>query len=231
MSHLKVSALMSRDVASVRENTTFHEIAAVLAERHVSAVPVVDADNRVVGVVSEADMLHKVEFADDPEEGDGLFERRAHRLARHKATGHVASDLMTSPAVTVPESTTVVVAARLLESTGVKRMPVVNDLGRLVGIVSRRDLLKVYSRPDIDIRRDIVEDVLRRLLWIGPTEVTVQVAGGVVVLDGQLETRSLLDIMQRLARGVDGVVDVVDRLTWRIDDTAHPEARYYRPLV
>jgi CBS-domain-containing membrane protein len=231
MSHLNVSAVMSRDVATVREDTPFHEIAKVLADRRVSAVPVVDADNRVVGVVSEADLLHKVEFADDVDEGASLFERRAHRLARQKATGHVASHLMTSPAVTVLNTTTVVRAARMMESSAVKRMPVVNDLGRLVGIVSRRDLLKVYSRPDTDIRREIVEDVLSRLLWIGPTEVTVQVVAGVVSLDGQIEQRSLLDIVQRLVRSVDGVVEVVDRLTWRTDDTASPEARYYRPLV
>jgi CBS domain-containing protein len=138
---------------------------------------------------------------------------------------------LTSPAVTVLDTTNVVSAARLMESSGVKRLPVVNDLGRLVGIVSRRDLLKVYTRPDTDVRREIVDDVLRRLLWIGPTEITVQVTDGVVTLDGELEQRSLLDIVQRLVRSVDGVVEVVSRLTWRVDDTANPEARYYRPLV
>jgi CBS domain-containing protein len=231
MSHLKVSALMTRDVATVREETPFHEIAKVLAERHVSAVPVVDADDRVLGVVSEADLLHKVEFADSPDEGASILERRAHRLARHKSTGHVAKDLMTTPAVTVMDGTTVVKAARLLESSGIKRMPVVNDLGRLVGIVSRADLLKVYLRPDADVRDEIVNQVLRRLLWIGPSEVSVLVDSGVVVLVGQLEQRSLIDIVVRLVAAVDGVVEVDDRLTWRVDDTVTPEARYYRPMV
>jgi CBS domain-containing protein len=231
MSHLKVSALMTRDVATVREDTPFHEIAQVLADRRVSAVPVVDLDHRVLGVVSEADLLHKVEFADDPDEGASILERRAHRLARHKATGHVAKDLMTAPAVTVMDGTTVVMAARLLEASGIKRMPVVNDLGRLVGIVSRADLLKVYLRADADIHDEIVSQVLRRLLWIDPTEVSVEVDGGVVTLTGQLEQRSLVDITVRLVGTVDGVVEVDDQLTWRVDDTVTPEARYYRPLV
>ena len=231
MSHLKVSALMTRDVATVREDTPFHEIAEVLAGRHVSAVPVVDGDNRVLGVVSEADLLHKVEFADDPAEGASILERRAHRLARHKATGHVAKDLMSAPAVTVMDGTTVVKAARLLEASGIKRMPVVNDLGRLVGIVSRADLLKVYLRADADIRDEIANQVLRRLLWIDPTEVKVEVDGGAVTLVGEIEQRSLIDITVRLVGAVDGVVEVDDQLTWRVDDTVTPEARYYRPLV
>jgi len=231
MSHLKVSALMTRDVATVREHTPFHEIAKVLADRRVSAVPVVDLDNFVLGVVSEADLLHKVEFADDPDEGASILEGRAHRLARHKATGHVAKDLMTAPAVTVLDSANVVRAARLLESSGIKRLPVVNDLGRLVGIVSRRDLLRLYLRADADIRDEIVNQVLRRLLWIDPAEVKVEVDGGVVALVGKLEQRSLIDIAVRLVGAVDGVVEVDDRLTWRVDDTVTPQARYYRPLV
>jgi CBS-domain-containing membrane protein len=231
MSHLKISALMTRDVATVREDTPFHEIAEVLAGRHVSAVPVVDADNRVLGVVSEADLLHKVEFADDLAEGASILERRTHRLARHKATGHVAKDLMSAPAVTVMDGTTVVKAARLLEASGIKRMPVVNDLGRLVGIVSRADLLKVYLRADADIRDEVTNQVLRRLLWIDPTEVKVEVDGGAVTLAGEIEQRSLIDITVRLVGAVDGVVEVDDQLTWRVDDTVTPEARYYRPLV
>jgi CBS domain-containing protein len=231
MSHQKVSALMSKDVATVREDTPFHEIAKVLADRHVSAAPVVDADRRVIGVVSEADLLHKVEFADDPNEGANIFELRAHRLARLKATGKVAKDLMTAPAVTVAETTSVVNAARLLESSRVKRVPVVDDFGRLVGIVSRGDLLKVYLRPDVAIQREISDEVLRRLLWIGPEEVSVRVADGVVTIEGELEQRSLAGIVMRLVRTVDGVIEVRDRLTWRVDDTVNPEARYYRPLV
>ncbi len=229
MQHLKVSALMTADVATVREDTPFHEIAGLLAARRVSAVPVVDADNRVLGVVSEADLLPKLEFADEPDAGAGLFERRAHRQARHKATGTIAKDLMTAPAVTVPQDSTVVAAARLLASSGTKRMPVVDDVGRLVGIASRGDLLKVYLRPDADVRDEIVSDVLRRVLWITPSEVRVHVDGGVVTLDGELELRSLADLLIQLVRAVDGVVDVQQSLTWRLDNSIAADAQHSRP--
>ena len=230
MTHLKVSDVMSTDVASVREDATFQEIVAVLAEREVSAVPVVDASRRVLGVVSEADLLHKVEFSEGAD-GRRIFERRAHRLGRRKAGGDIARDLMSAPAVTVPRGTSVVVAARLLEFSGIKRMPVVNDLGRLVGIVSRCDLLKGFLRPDEEIRDEVVHDVLGRLLWIGPPEVKAEVEAGVVRLRGEVEQRSLIAVAERLVRAVDGVVDIEDELTYRVDDRTDAEAQYYRPLV
>lgn len=229
MRHRTVSTFMTTDVATVREDTAFHDIARVLAERRVGAVPVLDADDRVLGVVSEGDLLPKLEFADEPDEGAGLFERRAHRQARHKAAGLVAKDLMTTPAATVPEDSTVVAAARLLASCGIRRLPVVDELGRLVGIVSRGDLLKVYLRPDAELRQEIVQEVLRRVLWISPAEVRVDVDGGVVTLDGELEQRSLADLLVELVRAVDGVIDVHASLTWRVDERLAAEAGYSRP--
>jgi CBS domain-containing protein len=231
MRHLKVSKLMKTDVATVREDTPFHEIATLLAERRVSAVPVIDADRRVLGVVSQADLLPKLEFADEPDEGAGLFERRAHRRARHKATATLAKDLMSAPAVTVPDSSTVGAAARLLAAYGIRRMPVVDDLGRLVGIVSRGDLLKVYLRPDGDVRREIVGDILGRLFWITPSEVDVQVDEGVVTLDGELELRSLAELLVQLVREVDGVVGVHERLSWRVDNTVTADPRSSEPPI
>jgi CBS domain-containing protein len=220
---------MTTDVASVRPDTSFHEVTQLLAERNVSAVPVVDDDGRVLGIVSEADLLHKLEFADGMS-GHAILERPAHRLARAKASGHLAKDLMTAPAVTLPAATSVVKAARLLESHRVKRAPVVDEDGRLVGIVSRADLLKVFLRTDADINHEIVGDLLKRL-WIGPGELAVTVADGVVTVQGEVEQRSLIDVVARLVRSIDGVVDVVTDLTYAIDDTIAPEARFYRPLV
>jgi CBS domain-containing protein len=229
VSHAKVSTVMTTDVASVRPDTSFHELTEILAERKVSAVPVVDDDGRVLGIVSEADLLHKLEFADG-RSGHAVLERSAHRQARAKADGRLAKDVMTSPAVTLPVGASVVKAARLLESHRVKRAPVVDEDGRLVGIVSRADLLKVFLRRDADIQREIVGDLLKRL-WIGPSELTVTVDDGVVTLQGEVEQRSLIDLVARLVRSVDGVVEVVTDLTYAIDDTTSPEARYYRPLV
>jgi len=229
VSHAKVSTVMTTDVASVRPDTSFHELTEILAERKVSAVPVVDDDGRVLGIVSEADLLHKLEFADG-RSGHAILERPVHRQARAKADGRLAKDVMTSPAVTLPVGASVVKAARLLESQRVKRAPVVDEDGRLVGIVSRADLLKVFLRRDADIRREVVGDLLKRL-WIGPTELNVTVDDGVVTLQGEVEQRSLIDLVARLVRSVDGVVEVVTDLTYAIDDTTSPEARYYRPLV
>jgi CBS-domain-containing membrane protein len=138
---------------------------------------------------------------------------------------------MTTPVVTVPTGTSVVSAARLLESNNIKRMPVVDDLGRLVGIVSRRDLLKVFLQPDSRIGQQIAQDVLQHLLWIPPTEVKVEVDGGVVTLVGEVEQKSLIPVIHRLVRAVDGVVDVVDHLTYGMDDTEARDPEYYRPLV
>jgi CBS domain-containing protein len=217
MSRWKVRDVMTADVVSIRENALFHEIVEVLARRGISAVPVVDAKGRVLGVVSEADLLSKVEFADGDE--PHLFESRRHRVARDKASGAVAYELMSVPAVTVTADVSVVEAAKLLETIGVKRLPVVDSRGHLIGIVSRRDLLGVFLRPDAAIRTEIIDEVLVRL-GLDPTQIAVAVAGGVVTLTGELECRSVTALLVELVGRVDGVVAVVDRLSYRVDDTA-----------
>jgi osmotically-inducible protein OsmY len=117
-----------------------------------------------------------------------------------------------------------------MDSAGVKRLPVVDQDGRLAGIVSRADLLKVYLRADSAIRDEIVRDLLSRL-WISQSELTVEVEDGVVQVHGEVEQRSMVDIVVRLIRAIDGVVEVVQHVTYRIDDTKTSEPRYYRPLV
>lgn len=219
MSRWKVRDVMTADVVSVPQDALFREIVQVLTRRGVSAVPVVDANRRVLGVVSEADLLPKVEFADGLDEPH-LFEDRRHRAAREKATGVVARDLMSAPVVTVSADASVVEAAKLLESSYVKRLPVVDRWGRLIGIVSRRDLLAVFLRPDAEIRQEIVAEVLGRLLSIDPMELRVDVNEGIVTLAGQLECKSLVALTLKLVERVDGVVGVIDRLSYRIDDTA-----------
>lgn len=223
MSRFKVKDVMTTDVASVGDGAGFREIAEILAERQISAVPVVDASRRVVGVVSEADLLHKLEFAGESIAAR-LFEGRRHRRARTKAAGDDARGLMTTPALTVKVRTSLVEAARLMEAEGVKRLPVVDDDGHLIGIVSRADLLKVFVQPDQKIRDEVLEQVFGRALWIEPSKITVEVHDGLVTLDGELETKSQVTAAVHLTRAVDGVVDVVDRLTYRYDDTAERNA-------
>src|SRR6266545_77755 len=213
----RVQEVMTTTVATVDERTPFKQIVRLLSERRVSALPVLDAAKRVVGVVSEADLLRKEEFPEGPG-GGRVFESRHQRVARAKAAGDTAAELMTAPAVTVGADATVAEAAKLLARHGVKRLPVVDEAGRLLGIASRADLLKVFLRSDEDIRREVRDEVFQRVLWIDPDDVAVEVRDGLVTLEGVLERRSLIPIAVRLVHGVDGVVDVVDRLTYEADD-------------
>lgn len=228
----QVGDVMTTDVVAVRQDAPYREIVDVVTGRRVSGVPVIDEDRRVLGVVSEADLLHKVELAGMPHE-PRIFEGRRRRLARVKADGAVAADLMSAPAVTTVADVSVVAAARQMDRDDVTRLPVVNDLGRLVGIVTRSDLLKVHLRPDVDIRRDVVEEVLRKVLAVHDGLVRVEVHDGVVTMAGELERRSSVEVAGRLAAQVSGVVEVVNNLSFEIDDSpyvglgqwpAHPTA-------
>lgn len=217
MTYRTVQDVMTRDVVTVEETTPYKTVADLLAVRQISAVPVIDADGRVAGVASEADLLHKVEFEGGTVTGS-FFERRRQRQGRAKAAGRSASDVMTSPAVTITADAPAAVAARLMDRRKVKRLPVVDSGGRLVGIVSRRDLLRVFLQADDVIRAEVVDDVFHRVLWIGPPHVSVEVQDGVVTLVGELEQRSLVEIAVRLTAPVRGVVGVVNRLSYRLDD-------------
>ncbi|MGV9809850.1 CBS domain-containing protein [Micromonospora chersina] len=213
----QVQDVMTTDVATVREGTAYREIVDVLTGRHVTAAPVVDGAGQVLGVVSEADLMYKVELQGQPQPRRILPDRHR-REARAKAGATLAADLMTAPPVTVAPDASLVEAARTMDVRGVKRLPVIDDLGRLVGIVTRGDLLKVHLRPDADIRRDVRDEVLRRTLGVPDGVVDVTVHGGVVTLTGQLDRWSTVRLALRLARQVSGVVEVVDALGYAIDD-------------
>lgn len=215
----QVGDVMTADVATVREDTPYREIVDVVTNRHISAVPVVDYFGHVLGVVSESDMLYKVELMGQQPVERPLFEGRRRRQARAKADAAVARDLMTAPAVTTTAQTPIAAAARVMDRERVKRLPVIDDLGRVVGIVTRGDLLKVHLRPDADIRHDVVHEVLRRVLAVEEGVVRVEVRDGVVRLIGQLDRRTSVDLAGRLAAQVSGVVDVVNELGFKYDDT------------
>lgn len=176
----------------------------------------VDAQGRVVGVVSEADLLLRA--AREVVEDRHWHESPAQRETRAKAAGRIARDLMTSPAVTVAPSTPVAEAARRLHEHGIKRLPVVDPDGRPVGILSRGDLIRVFLREDAELRREIVERVLLRMLAAHPEAVQVAVADGVVTLAGELPLRSDVELLERLAAEVPGVVAVRSRVRFGRDD-------------
>ncbi|HXF72560.1 MAG TPA: CBS domain-containing protein [Actinomycetota bacterium] len=216
-----VADVMTRDVVPATPSTPFKELVRLLDEHRVSALPVVDEDDRPLGVVSEADLLLKEEQV---AARGGVLARWRHRADRAKAQASVAAELMTSPAVTVERTATLPEAARLMHERGVKRLLVVDGEGRLVGIVSRSDLLRVFLRPDAEIREDVLRSVIEGALWLDPGAVRVEVEGGRVRLEGTIERRSLIPVVVRLVSQVDGVVGVESRLGWQVDDvSSRPE--------
>lgn len=220
MRSLTVADVMTYGAVRATVDTPYHDLVDTLEMRSVNAVPVVDSFDRVVGVVSASDLLHKIEFAGgvDPPR---ILESRRHRDDRRRSAGTVAADLMTAPAVTVSATATVTAAARLMESARVRRLPVVDDLGRLTGMVTNRDLLKVFLRPDDAIRRQILADVLPTVHGDGSAVVGVDVDNGMVRLTGTLDTRSAADGVAAGVAGIDGVVSVDNQLRYLSDDSVY----------
>ncbi|MEU6576788.1 CBS domain-containing protein [Streptomyces sp. NPDC046805] len=203
MRHRSVSDLMTPTAVSVRTGTPSEEIAPLLVEYGITAVPVVDDQGRPVGVVSEADLLHR-----RPSAGPGSS----------------AGDLMTSPAVVAQPEWNAVRAARTMERHKIKRLPVIDGTGRLIGVISRSDLLQLFLRRDQAIQEEIREDVVGRTLGLPPSALTVDVTDGKVTLSGRVRRRSLVPVVVRLCEGVDGVVDVTGHLGFDLDDNEHRAA-------
>jgi CBS domain-containing protein len=202
--------LMTREVVTVGVDASYREVVAVMDRHRVSALPVVDADGRLVGIVSSADLILKQDPAvreSGPPPGI-----RAH-VEQVKAAATTAGKLMTTPVLTVRPHQTVAQAVRLLHHFDVKHLPVVDDHDRLVGIVSRGDLLRVFLRPDEEIEREVTEQVLGRPYVAGNVEVAVRVEGGVVRLEGHARRRRDLEALVDLLREVDGVVAVDSRVS------------------
>jgi CBS domain-containing protein len=220
MTHRKVSDVMTVELITVTQDTSFKEMAKAITDYGVSALPVLDAQGRVAGIVSEVDLLRKEEYQQDP------LARRAPRWRRHKArsraAGVTAGEIMTRHLVTISPEASAVAAARELDRHHVRRLVVTNAGGGLIGIVTPSDLLKIYQRTDEDIRAEILSDVITRYVKTDPTLVDVRVADGVVTLAGVVENKSMITVAVSMSRAVDGVVDVVSHLGYKIDDTPLP---------
>jgi CBS-domain-containing membrane protein len=208
-----VADVMTYNVVAVRERAEFKDIVAVMHRRRVSAFPVLDARNRVIGVVSEADLLPREAYqAGHKQDGGG---RGGHaRKVPAKASALTAGELMSSPAITIGPRTPVAEAAGVMHSKKVKRLPVVDDAGMLVGIVSRVDLLGVYDRPDEDIRAEVDERVLAGDFVFDPREFAVTVDNGIVTISGRVARHDVAISLLQAIWDVAGVVDVRDRLTY-----------------
>lgn len=205
-----VSDVMTRTVVAVKRGARFKEIVSTMAQWKVSAVPVLEDEGRVIGVVSEADLLPKEEFRDS---SPSRFEQRRRLEDLAKAGAVTAEELMSTPPVTVRPDTPLPQAARTMAVHRLKRLPVTDEEGGLQGIVSRSDLLKVFLRPDEDIEAEIRRDVIDDLFPVLHGEVRVRVADGVAILTGTVRDSSLVPVAARLVRAIEGVVDVECRLT------------------
>ena len=193
--HARVRDIMTTQVVVARRDASYREMAAILRANRVSGLPVVDAEGTVVGVVSETDLLTK-----------------------RAAAGRTAADLMTRPAVTTSPDEPVSSVARLMSRHKLRRLPVVDGRGHLVGIVCRSDVLSVFSRPDEDIRREITRDVILDGFFTDPARLTVTVKDGIVTLGGAPGSVVLGRNIADQVRHVEGVVAVRDRFTYPLAD-------------
>jgi CBS domain-containing protein len=199
---------MTESVVAVRQEAEFKDIVAVMLRRGVSAFPVLDAHDHVIGVVSEADLLAREAYP-----GGSKLRGIGHaRRVPSKARGLTAADLMSSPAITIGPAATVTEAAKIMYRRKVKRLPVIDDRGKLAGIVSRADLLGLYDRPDAEIREEIDAQILAGQFVFDPREFTVRVDDGVVTISGAVAKHDVAVSLIEAIWGVAGVVEVRDRL-------------------
>jgi CBS domain-containing protein len=216
---MRVKDVMTENVATVGQGATLKQVAQLMVERGISGVPVVNSEGRVLGVVSEADII--VKAASRPESAGilgTLFAPEAVDERHLSAT--TAGQAMTAPAVTIDIDRSVSEAARRMVEHQVNRLPVLND-GRLVGIVSRGDLIRAFTRSDTEIWEELHNDVLPNKLWISPEGLDITVVGGRVKVAGRVRTRTDAELIESFAWRLAGVVSAdCSELTWESDDRA-----------
>jgi CBS domain-containing protein len=211
MKQTTVAGVMTRKVVALREGAGFKEIVEAMRNAHVSALPVVDSENHVLGVVSEGDLLIKQAAATGQHKT-----RRRHAAEEDKATEILAAGLMTRPAVTIGQDATVAEAASEMSTRRIKRLPVVNGWGHRIGIISRVDVLSVYTRDDSEICDEVID--LTRKFGLDPYTVEVTVRSGIVTIAGPIDIPASAPYLLDDIRHVEAVVDVRDRLSYAGDD-------------
>lgn len=217
--HRTVADVMTTRVHVASPPTPFKLLVRLIEENRISAIPIVDHDGFPVGVVSESDLLLKERRGELESQAD-LLHLRGHRNQRAKSEGLLASDVMTSPPLTVTTDTRLVMAARLMQERNVRRLIVVDQRGKIAGIVSRSDLLQVFLRSDEELREEIVDNLIPTLMPAADLPLGVYVRHNVVTLEGEVDRKSDVEILGRLTREIDGVVHVVNHLSYRWDDSA-----------
>jgi len=221
---MRVRDLMTTNVLAVRSSTQLKDAAALLAEHRISGLPVVDGEGHVLGVLSEGDILYKETGAKDK---PGLFDRllSAPPIGLDlKLAARTVGEAMSAPALTIGPRRPVTEAATVMIDEGVNRLPVVDDEERLIGIITRADLVRAFVRSDAEIHHEIMEDVMRRTLWLEPDTLDVEVTGGEVRLSGEVETRTDAELIPTFVQRVPGVVSVLSKLRWR-EESGHRPGR------
>jgi CBS domain-containing protein len=212
---MKVRDLMTTEPITTTPGASLKEAARTMVREKVSGLPVLEGD-KLVGMVTEGDFLRQEADRDQPYRlsllealfGDGTSEPEAETVG----------EVMSSPVVTITPDATISEAARVMSHRNVKRLPVVEDDGTLLGIISRADVVNAFTKPDEVIEDEIREDIVRRLLFLEPDAIDVKVDGGVVTLSGELENRTEAHLLEELTRRIAGVIKVVSDLTYEVDD-------------
>jgi CBS domain-containing protein len=221
--HRTVADVMTRHVHVAGPQSPFKLLVRLIEENRVSAIPIVDQQGVPIGIVSETDLILKTRRRELEGERDLIHSGRR-REQRAKAEGLLATDLMTSPPITIAADTTLSKAARLMQERDVRRLVAVDDHDKIAGIVTRSDLLQVFLRGDEELREEIVNVLIPALMLERTEDLHVDVRWNVVTLSGQVDRKSDAEILARLTADLDGVVGVVDRLTFRWNDAEPPPA-------
>ncbi|GIH96324.1 CBS domain-containing protein [Planobispora siamensis] len=217
---IKVEDVMGGVAVAVRPDTPFSGIIDAMRRFEVSAVAVLDADGRPVGIVSEDDLLLKE--TDTVRHGVPLFESGRRRREHRKAAGVTAAELMTSPVITVTPATPAREAARLMHERRIKQLPVVDPgTGRITGTVHQHDLLRVFARPPDELHAEI-EEVVREQAGRDAGSLSIVVRDGAVTIGGTVGHRSQITYLVEALRAVEGVVAVTSEMTFIRDDVVAP---------
>lgn len=218
---MNVSDLMSTDVVTTTRAAPLRDVARMLVEHKISGLPVCDDAGAVVGVVSEGDILFKERGPIETRGGFlGWLLDSPSESELEKAWARTAGEAMTSPPVTAAPFESASAAARRMTEEGVNRLPVVTMDGRLVGILTRADLIRAFVRPDHVIGAEIRDEVLRRVLWLAPGVIQVDVRDGEVDLAGELDTEAEAEVLEKLVAKIPGVVAVRSAVTVRTEKAA-----------
>jgi CBS domain-containing protein len=224
---MKVQDVMTRDPRIVSPEASLKEVAQALMESRISGLPVVDESGAVVGVVSEADIVGK-EAGAPPERS--LIGRLLHGdAADSRLDARTVAEAMTAPAVTIGATREVAEAARIMTEQEINRLPVLDVDGKLVGIVTRADLVRAFLRSDAEIEKELREGVVLEKLWIDPSELDITVENGEVTLRGKVESKADAELLEYFATRVPGVVSVRSTLRWRIDKPRVPRSDPHVP--